>query len=197
MMVSSRRVTCRDLHPGDYVFVKQFYQEDYAEDIDDFIVKVWSVTPTYISVKEGSGFTKYSYYMLRLIELTNENIERFDLFLLSDPKDDYHLWGKGLVAIDPMEAESGGCDPMEAASRGCDPRVYFNDGDGKDVMYMSEVQQYVYEKSGGTYEPDINPNIKILVDMNMNFNYKHDDASLKWIRRAKEQVEANNVNEAS
>ena len=185
MMVSSRRVTCRDLHPGDYVFVKQFYQEDYAEDIDDFIVKVWSVTPTYITVKEGSGVTKYSYYMLRLIELTNENIERFDLFLLSDPRDDYHLWGKGLVAIDPMEPASGGCDP----------RVYFNDGDGKDVMYMSEVQQYVYEKSGGTYDPDINPNIKILVDMNLN--HKHDDASLKWIRKAKEQVVANNVNETA
>lgn len=140
----------RDIHPGDYVFADIFYDTDSEPSFGKIIVKADVVTPEWLGVREGSGMTKYSWYLIHPIRLTKENLDKFNLNLISGEGDDCFIFAKGLVTIDAEFHEED-----DDARYTMSPRVYFNDGDGKDVSYLHEVQQFVYEQSAGTYDFDL------------------------------------------
>lgn len=142
----------RDIHPGDYVFVKIYFNEDNTSPSLS-IAKANHVTDSYMAVREGSGLTKYAWSEVLPIRLIPENLEKFDMYLISGSSEDCRIYARGLVTIDSA---------VQWPGDGCmTPRVYFNDGDGYDVSYLHEVQQYVYEKSNRTYLFDIKPSIRL------------------------------------
>jgi len=152
----------RDIHPGDYVFVKLYLNEDNTIPAL-VIVKADHVTTSYMAVREGAGYTKYAWSEVFPILLTAENLKRFDMYLISAPSDTYVIYAKGLVTIDPIDNWTD--DYMR-------PRVYFNDGDGEEVMYLHEVQEYIYKKSKDTYRFDIKPSVYLpipILDDNLGF----------------------------
>lgn len=137
----------RDIHPGDYVFADVFYNTDSEPSFGKTVVKVEVVTPDWIGVREGSGLTKYSWCLIHPIRLTKENLDKFNLDLISGEGDDCFIFAKGLVTID--------AEYHEEDNVAMSPRVYYNDRNGKDVSYLHEVQQFVYEQSAGTYDFDL------------------------------------------
>jgi len=143
--MKERHLGPRDIHPGDYVFAKIDFQEDNTSS-EVIIVEIDQVALNYVTVKEGSGYTKYAWSEIFPIPLTEENLRRFDFHLVSSLFDRYPIYAKGLVSIDTCANWAG--DQIGS-------RVYFNDGDGEDVMYLHEVQQYVYRQSAGTYDFDL------------------------------------------
>ena len=143
--MKERHLGPRDIHPGDYVFAKIDFQEDNTSS-EVIIVEIDQVALNYVTVKEGSGCTKYAWSEIFPIPLTEENLRRFDFHLVSSLFDRYPIYSKGLVSIDTCANWAG--DQIGS-------RVYFNDGDGEDVMYLHEVQQYVYRQSAGTYDFDL------------------------------------------
>lgn len=137
----------RDVCPGDYVYVRLHLKEDNT--LPTFTIeKVFGACETHMIVKEGSGYTKYAWSEVFPIKLTEENIEKFNMIMLNDPRDDYRMYGYKLVTIDPTYLEDGN---YSAA------RFYFNDGDYREIHYMHEAQHYAYDLSNNTFDFDIEP----------------------------------------
>lgn len=149
----------RDIHPGDYVFADIFYNTDSEPSFGETIVKADVVTPDWLGVREGSGMTKYSWCLIHPISLTKENLAKFNLDLVSPGEDDeYFTFTKGPVTIESEFNEFNEEDSYTINT--LSPRVYFKpgicqDASYKDVSYLHEVQQFVYEQSAGTYDFDL------------------------------------------
>lgn len=136
----------RDIHPGDYVLADIFYNTDSEPSFGETVVKADVVTPDWLGVREGSGMTKYSWCLIHPIQLTKENLDKFNLDLVSREGDNSFIFTKGLVTMFHEEDDT---------TYTMSPRVSFNDGPYKEVSYLHEVQQFVYEQSAGTYDFDL------------------------------------------
>ncbi len=152
----------RDIHPGDYVLADIFYSTDSEPSFGETIVKADVVTPDWLGVREGSGMTKYSWCLIHPIPLTKENLDKFNLDLVSGEgeEDDCFTFAKGPVTIVSEFHEFHEEDSYTINT--LSPRVYFDggslfgqDASYKDVSYLHEVQQFVYEQSAGTYDFDL------------------------------------------
>lgn len=136
MEEQNRRLTCMDVHPGDFVLIKSF---GYPQ---QFITKIKNVGKYSIEDTKGNSISFYAVYGIPLV---NEYLEQLD-FLKADMSDNDDgskiMFLKDNIAISPMDNILSSFVTFQWCKNGT-----YNGICTSDCNYVHEVQHWYYEKT--------------------------------------------------